>query len=236
VTSVLTFAAGEEPQVVCLGAHCDDIEIGCGGTLAVLAQTWPKAHFHCWVFSGDEMRTRESRRCLELLLGANRFTLQVLGYRDGYFPADWSGIKRSVDELSRAVKADLVFTHAASDLHQDHRTLAELTWNHFRRHTILEYEIVKYDGNPGPVSLFVPLSQEQLACKVDALMTAFQSQTGKAWFTPSTFEAIARLRGVESAAPSGYAEAFHARKLLLAPVAQPERAVTGAPSARMKTT
>jgi LmbE family N-acetylglucosaminyl deacetylase len=236
VTSVLTFAAGEEPQVVCLGAHCDDIEIGCGGTLAVLAQAWPKAHFHCWVFSGDEVRTRESRRCLELLLGANRFTLQVLGYRDGYFPAEWSGVKRSVDELSRAVKADLVFTHAASDLHQDHRTLAELTWNHFRRHTILEYEIVKYDGNPGPVSLFVPLSQEQLARKVDALMTAFESQTGKAWFTRSTFEAIARLRGVESAAASGYAEAFHARKLLLAPVAQPEHAVTGTSAARMKTT
>ena len=226
VTSVLTLAGGEAPQVVCIGAHCDDIEIGCGGTLAVLSQAWPKAHFHCLVFSGDEVRTRESRRCLELMLGANRFNLQVLGYRDGYFPSDWADIKRSVSDLSRAVEADLVFTHASSDLHQDHRTLSELTWNHFRRHTILEYEIVKYDGNPGPVNLFVPLSQDQLARKVDALMTAFESQTGKSWFTRSTFEAIARLRGVESAAVNGYAEAFHARKLLLTPVARPEREAT----------
>jgi LmbE family N-acetylglucosaminyl deacetylase len=226
VTSVLALAARAAPQVVCLGAHCDDIEIGCGGTLALLAQAWPKAHFHCWVFSGDEVRTRESRRCLELMLGANRFTLQVFGYRDGYFPSDWADIKRSLSDLSRTVEAELVFTHAASDLHQDHRTLSELTWNHFRRHTILEYEIVKYDGNPGPVNLFVPLSGEQLARKVDALMTAFESQTSKAWFTRSTFDAIARLRGVESAAASGYAEAFHARKLLLGPVAQPEGAQT----------
>jgi LmbE family N-acetylglucosaminyl deacetylase len=214
---MLSFAAKPAPQVVCIGAHCDDIEIGCGGTLSVLAQAWPDAHFHCWVFSGSDTRSLESRRCLELLLGSNRFTLQVFGYRDGYFPADWSLIKRRLDELSQSVEADLVFTHDGSDLHQDHRTLAELTWNHFRKHTILEYEIVKYDGNPGRAGLFVPLSRVQLARKIDALMTAFESQASKAWFTRSTFEAVARLRGVESGAASGLAEAFHARKLLLNP-------------------
>ena len=125
-----------------------------------------------------------------------------------------------LDALSRSVEADLVFTHAGSDLHQDHRTLSELTWNHFRRHTILEYEIVKYDGNPGPANLFVPLSSAQVAGKLDALMTAFASQASKTWFTRSTFEAVARLRGVESGSPSGYAEAFHARKLLLNPELQ----------------
>lgn len=203
------------PRIVCLGAHCDDIEIGCGGTLRALARAWPDAHFHCWVFSGDAVRYAESRDCLGRLLGDGRFSMEVAAFRDGFFPADWGAVKERVRELSRSVEPELVFTHAALDLHQDHRTLNELTWNHFRRHTILEYEIVKYDGDLGRPNLYVPLAREDLASKVDALMGAFVSQRSKAWFTASTFEAIARLRGVEANAGSGYAEAFFSRKAVL---------------------
>lgn len=203
------------PRIVCIGAHCDDIEIGCGGTLAALARAWPDAHFHCWVFSGDAVRVSESRACLERLLGEKRFSLQVADFRDGFFPAHWQSIKEHLSGLSRSVDPDLVFTHAAIDLHQDHRTLSELTWNHFRHHAILEYEIVKFEGDLGRPNFYVPLGTDELDAKVDALMAAFASQTGKPWFTRSTFEAIARLRGVESKAASGYAEAFHARKMVL---------------------
>ena len=213
VTSVLTLAGGEAPQVVCIGAHCDDIEIGCGGTLAVLSQAWPKAHFHCLVFSGDEVRTRESRRCLELMLGANRFNLQVLGYRDGYFPSDWADIKRSVSDLSRAVEADLVFTHASSDLHQDHRTLSELTWNHFRRHTILEYEIVKYDGDLHTPNVYVEIDDALAARKVDLLYEHFPTQQSRTWFDREAFFGLMRLRGIECNAR--YAEGFHVHKALV---------------------
>jgi len=216
VIHVLTLKPRPSSQVVCIGAHCDDIEIGCGGTLAALAQAWPDAHFHCWVFSGDPAREQESRHCLTLLLGPGRFSLRVFSHRDGYFPAEWLLIKQCLHELSRTVDAELVFTHTATDLHQDHRVLAELTWNHFRAHTILEYEIVKFDGDLGRTNFYVPLTSALLTIKVNALMTAFASQAGKAWFTRSTFEAIARLRGVEAQSASGFAEAFHARKSVLA--------------------
>lgn len=206
---------GPRPVIACLGAHCDDIEIGCGGTLAALAAAHPGAHFHCWAFSGDEVRAAESRNCLEALLGPERFTLRVLEFRDGFFPADWTAIKQRVREFSQAVDPDLVFTHAGADGHQDHRALCELTWNHFRRHSILEYEIVKYDGDLGRPNVYMPLTATQMRLKVQALMNSFASQTTKAWFTASTFEAIARLRGVECIAPSGFAEAFHARKMVL---------------------
>ncbi|NJN00637.1 MAG: PIG-L family deacetylase [Aquincola sp.] len=205
------------PIIVCLGAHCDDIEIGCGGTLAALAAARPDAQFHCWVFSGDETRAAESKACLEALLGSKRVTLQMLAFRDGFFPADWAAIKTRIRELRDSVEPELVFTHADSDRHQDHRVLCELTWNHFRRHTVLEYEIVKYDGDLARPNVYVPLSAAVLDAKINALMASFSSQAGKHWFTRSTFEAIARLRGVECNAPSGFAEAFGGRKVCLAP-------------------
>lgn len=212
---MFNLALGSKPQIVCIGAHCDDIEIGCGGTLHALAQANASAHFHCWVFSGGEVRARESRACLGSLLGPRRFTLQVFAHRDGYFPHEWSTIKERMQTLSRSIEADLVLTHAGTDLHQDHRTLSELTWNHFREHTLLEYEIVKYDGDLGRPNMFFPLTEGQLTCKLNALTGAFVSQRGKPWFTRSTFEAVARLRGVECNAPSGFAEAFYAKKALL---------------------
>lgn len=211
----LTFPGRTAPQIVCIGAHCDDIEIGCGGALVRMAQTHATAYFHCWVFSGDAVRQAETRTCLERLVGADRLSLTVLNFRDGFFPAHWAQIKEQLATLSQSVEADLVFTHARDDSHQDHRLLSELTWNHFRRHTVLEYEVVKYEGDLGRTNLYFALSEEQMALKLDSLLAAFASQAAKPWFTRSTFEAIARLRGVECLAPSGYAEAFYARKMLI---------------------
>lgn len=211
----LGFKQGASPNIVCIGAHCDDIEIGCGGAIAALAQAIPGAHFHCWVFSGQGVRAQESAACLNRLLGAGRSSLQVFDHRDGFFPAEWTQIKERLNTLSQTVDADLVFTHASADSHQDHRTLSELTWNHFRRHAVLEYEIVKYEGDLGRTNFYIPLGADVLNRKVDALMEAFPSQANKGWFTRSTFEAMARLRGVESNAASGYAEAFYSRKTVL---------------------
>lgn len=202
------------PSVVCIGAHSDDIEIGCGATLVGLAEAWPQARFHCWVFSAASGRAEETRSCLSALVGAGRLDLQVFDYRDGYFPADWPAIKNTLRELAASVEPTLVFTHRTDDRHQDHRMLGELTWNHFRRHSILEYEIVKYDADLGQPNLYLPVSAVSLERKTTALLGSFASQRSKPWFTRSTFEAIARLRGVESNAPSGFAEAFQARKVV----------------------
>lgn len=211
----LAWQADRALQIVCIGAHCDDIEIGCGGSLVALSQAYPLSHFHCWVFSGNAARAAESRACLTQLLDAERFTLQVFDHRDGYFPAQWAQVKERLATLSQTINADLVFTHTARESHQDHRVLAELTWNHFRRHTVLEYEIAKYEGDLGRANFYIPLSTEQFEAKLSALLSAFPSQASKGWFTRNTFEAIARLRGVESHATSGYAEAFRARKSVL---------------------
>ncbi len=215
IMMALGLKGGGDPQIVCIGAHCDDIEIGCGGSLIAMAQAYPTAHFHCWVFSGDEVRSRESANCLSILLGAGRFSLHVFEFRDGYFPAEWLQIKQRLSELSRSVDADIVFTHASAESHQDHRTLSELTWNHFRSHLILEYEIIKYEGDLGRVNLYIPMTEFNMAAKLNALLGTFESQKSKSWFTRSTFEAIARLRGVECNAADGYAEAFYAKKNVL---------------------
>jgi LmbE family N-acetylglucosaminyl deacetylase len=204
------------PSVVCIGAHSDDIEIGCGGTLAELASAWPQARFHCWVFSGGTQREVETRACLSRLVEPQRLELRVFDFRDGFFPAYWQAIKETMRTLSCAVDPALVFTHGTADGHQDHRALAELSWNHFRHHPILEYEIVKYDGDLGRPNLYVPIALATLERKTAALLDCFESQRSKPWFTRSTFEALARLRGVESNSTSGYAEAFYARKVVTA--------------------
>lgn len=202
--------------VVALGAHCDDIEIGCGATLGALARARPALPIHCWLFSGAcTPRADESRDCLDRLLGRGRAQVQIFDFRDGFFPAQWGDIKERFRDLTRGLDASLVFTHRHDDAHQDHRVLSELVGNHFRRHTVLEYEIVKYDGDLGRPNLFVPLSRAQLNAKIDALMAAFPTQAGKHWFTRDTFEGIARLRGIECNAPSGFAEAFYSRKVVL---------------------
>jgi LmbE family N-acetylglucosaminyl deacetylase len=214
MTPFVTLQRHASPDVVCIGAHSDDIEIGCGGALVELADAWPQAHFHCWVFSAANERAAETRACLTRLVGAERLKVQLFDFRDGFFPADWQAIKETLRTLAAGVDPALVFTHGTADLHQDHRTLAELTWNHFRGQPILEYEIVKYDGDLGRPNFYVPVSAAALERKMAALLECFQSQRSKPWFTRSTFEALARLRGVESNATSGYAEAFHARKVV----------------------
>ncbi|HZY74249.1 MAG TPA: PIG-L deacetylase family protein [Edaphobacter sp.] len=202
-------------NILCLGAHSDDIEIGCGGTILRLIEQYPECRLHWVVFSANGIRRAEAQRGADLFAGARLKTLHLKSFQDGFMPFSGAEIKSFFEELKQAVSPDLILTHQRRDAHQDHRLLAELTWNTFRNHFILEYEIPKYDGDMGQPSVYVPVDREICARKIDYLMDAFQSQRSKAWFQESTFEAVMRLRGMEANAPSGYAEAFYCRKLLL---------------------
>jgi len=203
-------------QILCLGAHSDDIEIGCGGTLLRLIASNTQLDVVWVVFSSSPEREQEARESAALFLAkASKSEVIVRDFRDGFFPFDGAKIKQLFEELKQRFNPDIVFTHNKKDVHQDHRTLAELTWNTFRNHAILEYEIPKYDGDLGRPNLFVPLDKELFRDKVRFLMTAFQSQRGKRWFEEETFLALMRLRGMECNADSGYAEAFYTRKLVL---------------------
>ena len=203
-------------QVLFLGAHSDDIEIGCGGTILRLTRQFPDLSFHWIVFSGGTGRADEARRSADKFLeGARKRSLVVRDFRNGFFPYVATEIKEFFEELKTRISPDVIFTHYREDLHQDHRLLAELTWNTWRDHLILEYEVPKYDGGLGSPNAFVPLSEDQCTRKIELLMECFGSQRSKTWFTEDTFRAIMRLRGVESNAPSGKAEAFYCRKLLL---------------------
>jgi len=200
--------------VLCLGAHCDDIEIGCGGTLLALRQRVPDLMFHWAVLSGAGNREAETRRAGADLLG-QPLQITVAGHQNSYFPAEWGRIKDDLERLKASVQPDLILTHWLDDRHQDHRVVAELTWNTFRRHTILEYEIPKYEGDLGRPNLYMPLATEHVDRKLGVLMAAFPSQRDRPWFRPEVFRGLMAVRGVESNAPSGYAEAFHARKLIM---------------------
>jgi len=205
-------------NVLCLGAHSDDIEIGCGGTVLRLVEEHPNCVFHWVVFSADGPRAAEARRAAALFSGANIVHgPQIKAFQDGFMPFAGGEVKAVFEELKQTVCPDLIFTHNRKDAHQDHRLLAELTWNTFRNHLILEYEIPKYDGDLGQPSVFVPFDAEVCEKKVCYLMDAFQSQCSKHWFQRETFLSLMRLRGMECNAPSGYAEAFYCRKLLLVP-------------------
>ena len=202
-------------EVLCLGAHPDDIEIGCGGTLLRLAAENPGLRVTWVVFSGEGERRNEALRGADLFLaGAGERTVHVERFRDSYFPYD-GGLKDRFHELAAGVSPDLIFTHRRDDAHQDHRAVADLTWCAFRDHLILEYEIPKYEGDLAPPNLFVPLDAATADRKVAGLFEAFPSQAARPWFTEETFRALLRLRGVESNAESGSAEAFHCRKLVL---------------------
>jgi LmbE family N-acetylglucosaminyl deacetylase len=204
-------------NVLCLGAHCDDIEIGCGGTILRLLRHNPGVHVRWIVFSSDERRAAEARASAALFLAdAATSTVSVENFRGRYFPYVATAIKESFDALSREVDPDVVFTHSRDDLHQDHRTLCELTYNTFRDHLVLEYEIPKYDGDLGRPNVYMPLDAEECDRKIEVTVASFQSQHDKHWFSEETFRSLLRLRGVESKAPSGYAEAFQCRKLVLA--------------------
>jgi len=208
--------ASGSPTVLCLGAHCDDIEIGCGGTILRLVQQFPDLNFHWVVFSSGGVRTDEARSgASKFLDGAGGSTVVVRDFRNGFFPYVATEIKEFFEELKAQVSPDLIFTQYKADLHQDHRLLAELTWNTWRNHLILEYEIPKYDGGLGSPNFFVPVAEDLCRRKIEILMECYGSQRSKQWFTEDTFRAIMRLRGIESNAPGGLAEAFYCRKLVV---------------------
>ncbi|MBL8513038.1 MAG: PIG-L family deacetylase [Betaproteobacteria bacterium] len=204
---------GGPRSILLLGAHCDDLEIGCGGTILQLAAKWPDAKFVWVTFSSGEDRAAETRNAAaRLLAGVRNAVVDVRDFRGSYFPHEGEKIKDFFETL-KALQPELIFTHYRNDLHQDHRVINELTWNTFRNHLIMEYEIPKFDGDLGVPNSFVPLTKAALDRKVDVLMECFPSQLHRAWFTRSTFEALARLRGVECNAPEGYAEAYYGRKM-----------------------
>jgi LmbE family N-acetylglucosaminyl deacetylase len=208
---------GKRPlQILCLGAHSDDIEIGCGGTILHLLESRPSTRIDWVVFSASAARRREALRSAGLFLrGTRSKNITVRSYRDGFFPYAGMKIKQDFERLKKRVNPDLVFTHYRHDLHQDHRLLNELTWNTFRDHFILEYEIPKYDGDLGSPNVFSPLKASTCHKKAAFLQQAFRTQASKKWFSNDTFLALMRLRGVEASSPTGFAEAFYGRKVSL---------------------
>ncbi len=202
-------------RLLCLGAHSDDIEIGCGGTIMNLLAQYPNLRIYWVVFSAGPKRDQEALGSAALFLKhARRPAVVVQNFRDSFFPVMAQEIKEFFEELKAHFSPDLIFTHYRHDLHQDHRTICELTWNTFRDHLILEYEIPKYDGDLGSPNIFLPLEPKVCERKIRNILGSFKSQRGKQWFTRETFLALMRLRGVECNAPSGAAEAFYGRKLV----------------------
>jgi len=203
-------------RVLCIGAHSDDIEIGCGGTLMQWLSTGTPLAVTWVVLSGKAERGAEARRSAKQLLNRAAAAEVVLGeFTDGRFPAEYNAVKDFFESLKARVNPDVVFTHRLEDRHQDHRLVGELTWNTWRDHLILEYEIIKYEGDLGNPNVFVPLQASTMRRKVNHLLKHFGSQRSKDWFAEQTFTGIGRVRGVEARSRSGFAEAFHARKITL---------------------
>ena len=202
-------------KLLCLGAHPDDIEIGCGGTILRLAAEIPDLVVRWIVFSGEGPRKAEAfDSAAAFLEDVAERQIEVLGYRDGYFPFQGADIKDCFEVVKRKFDPSVVLTHCRGDAHQDHRLVAELTHNTFRDHLVLEYEIPKYDGDLGNPAFFVPLTRAQLQRKVDTIACQFPSQRGRGWFSEETFYALARLRGIGCNASEGLAEAFYAGKIV----------------------
>ena len=202
-------------KILALGAHADDIEIGCGGTILRWLEENPATEVYWVVLGASGQRKTEAIESASLFLAnARRKEVVVREFRDGYFPYIGTEIKDFFEELKRKYVPDLVLTHYRGDLHQDHRLVSEFTWNTFRNHLILEYEIVKYDGDLGAPNLFVHLNESIARKKIQTIVQCFKSQKGKNWFTEDVFSSILRLRGVESNAAEKYAEAYYCRKIV----------------------
>jgi LmbE family N-acetylglucosaminyl deacetylase len=201
---------------LCLGAHSDDIEIGAGGTLLKLTGQNSDLEI-CWVvFSAPGPRADEATRSAdEFLASVRRRQVKIGSFRESYFPSEWPAIKDWFEKIRTEFDPEVVFTHYRDDRHQDHRVLSDLACNTFRNHLIFEYEILKYDGDLGSPNLFVPLSDQQCTRKIELLLKHFKTQSSKHWFTGDTFEAMHRIRGIECASPTGRAEAFYCRKMVL---------------------
>jgi LmbE family N-acetylglucosaminyl deacetylase len=200
--------------VLCLGAHADDIEIGCGGTILRLLAQNPALTVHWIVFSAAGVRREEALEGARLFLGETAMSRVVVeSFEDSFFPQQSERIKRLFHQIGAEISPDIVFTHRRNDAHQDHRTIAELTWCTFRNHLVLEYEIPKYEGDLGNPNFFVRLNEETCAKKVRNLMKAYRSQQDKHWFTEDLYWSLLRLRGIECCSPGRYAEGFYVRKV-----------------------
>jgi LmbE family N-acetylglucosaminyl deacetylase len=216
-SGMLKFRFLEKPsklRVLCLGSHPDDIEIGCGGTVLRLVERGD-VQFYWSVLSGNAKRGKEAWE------GANAFLekvklkeIDIQQFRESYFPFVGGHIKDYFEKLKEKFSPDLVLTHYRNDAHQDHRLVSDLTWNTFRDHFILEYEVPKYDGDLGTPNFYVHLNESLVQMKISLISSIFKTQKEKHWFTEETFGSILRIRGVESNSPSKYAEAFHCRKIV----------------------
>jgi LmbE family N-acetylglucosaminyl deacetylase len=210
---------GRPLRLLCLGAHCDDIEIGCGGTVLRLIETFPDVTCHWVVFASNSERREEALRCAAAFLDGvpeSRRTIAVETFRESYFPWVGADLKDYFQEhLAVQTSPDLIFTHFRDDRHQDHRIVSDLTWNAFRDHLILEYEIPKYDGDLATPNLYVAVGEATVRRKIGLLLEHFASQRSWRWFDADTFQGLMRLRGVESNAPERFAEAFYCRKAVL---------------------
>ena len=204
-------------RVLCVGAHCDDIEIGCGATLLAMQGRLGKLAVEWAVLCGSAERRRESTKAMGLLLQPRARAGILFGdFADGRLPAQYAQTKEFFESLKRRrARPDLILCHERNDRHQDHRIVNEMVWNTFRDHLVLEYEIPKWDGGLGQPNVYVGVSRQQAKAKVAALLRAHRTQAGRDWFTAETFLGLMRLRGIECRSPSGYAEAFHGRKLQL---------------------
>jgi LmbE family N-acetylglucosaminyl deacetylase len=210
---------GPVESVLAIGCHADDIEIGCGGTILALLERNPQIEVTWLVLSAEGERAEEARAsATAFLAGAGQEPRIILeSFRDSFFPYVGGDVKEVFERLKPEIAPQLVFTHAGSDLHQDHRLVAELTWNTFRNHLILEFEIPKYDADLGSPNIFVPLEEAVVQRKIDTLLETFGSQRSRHWFSDDVFRGLMRLRGMEANSPTGYAEAFRCRKLQLLP-------------------
>jgi LmbE family N-acetylglucosaminyl deacetylase len=217
---MLTCSLGTSPaqplKILCLGAHADDIEIGCGGTILKLLAAHPASEVRWVVFSGSTRRAEEARAgAAQFLRDRPNCSIVVQNFRDGFFPYEGIAIKEYFESLKSADAPDIIFTHYRHDRHQDHRTISDLTWNTFRNHLIWEYEIPKFDGDFGSPNLFVALDDDLVEQKCKSVMNVFVSQQQKHWLTEELLRSVLRIRGMEAGGDTRYAEAFYTRKVVL---------------------
>lgn len=206
----------EPLKILCLGAHSDDIEIGCGGTILSILTEYPHSEVHWHVFSANEIRKQETLESSGFFLEkAENKQVCTHDFKESYFPYHASSIKDEFEKLKEILNPDIIFSHCRTDLHQDHELISKLTLNTFRNHLILEYEIPKYDGDLGNPNLFIPIDDKVLDYKLSTIIQHFKSQRSRNWFSKETFRALPVIRGIECNSPSGYAEAFYCRKCIL---------------------
>jgi LmbE family N-acetylglucosaminyl deacetylase len=209
-------------EVLCVGAHCDDIEIGCGGTLLALQEHYANCRIHWLVLTSIPARRAEAAAAAKALLHPSaKGEVRICDLPDGYLPAHFPEVKKQFEAMKRDITPDVVFTHHGRDLHQDHSVVSQITWQTFRDHLILEYEIPKYDGDLTTPNVYVPLTAAAAMQKTDVIMRSFPSQASKSWFNADNLLSVMRLRGLESRSESGFAEGFHCRKLVLSWGAEP---------------